>query len=78
MTYGDGLICFTADDTQRLTPSRDELFARLQKRNSTYYGLTLEGGAAWEAFAHPDWNRFIDASADEAEVVALCADRDAQ
>lgn len=72
----DGLICFTADDRQRLTPSKDELFARLQKRDSTYYGLTPEGGAAWETFAHPDWNCFIDASADEAEVVAVCADRD--
>ena len=72
----DGLICFTADDRQRLTPSKDELFARLQKRDSTYYWLTPEGGAAWETFAHPDWNCFIDASADEAEVVAVCADRD--
>ena len=28
----------------------------------TYYGLTPEGGAQWEAFAAPDWQRYIDAS----------------
>lgn len=31
-------------------------------RTITYYGLTPEGGAQWEAFAAPDWQRYIDAS----------------
>lgn len=26
----------------------------------TYYGLTQVGGAQWEAFAAPDWQKFID------------------
>jgi hypothetical protein len=24
------------------------------------YGLTPDGGAAWEALTHPDWNLFVD------------------
>jgi hypothetical protein len=28
--------------------------------DETYYRLTLAGGAAWEAFARPDWNYFVD------------------
>jgi hypothetical protein len=43
---------------------------------STFYGLTAKGGAAWEAVARPNWNRYIDASfgtdPDDAEVI--CAD----
>ena len=43
---------------------------------TTYYGLTAAGGAAWEAAARPDWDRYIDISfgtdPDEGEVI--CAD----
>lgn len=27
---------------------------------SVYYWLTAQGGAAWEAFARPDWDHFMD------------------
>jgi len=27
---------------------------------AVYYWLTPKGGAAWEAFAHPDWDIFLD------------------
>ena len=34
----------------------------LNGRKVTYYGLTQEGGAQWEAFAAPDWRKYIAAS----------------
>ncbi len=33
----------------------------VEKRKTTYYGLTQEGGAQWEAFAAPDWQKYIEA-----------------
>ena len=47
-----------------------------------YYGLTQEGGAQWEAFAAPNWQRYIDASSrltDDREGIiweVICADKD--
>ena len=47
----------------------------------TYYGLTQEGGAQWEAFAAPDWQRYIDASSrltdDRKGIIweVMCADK---
>jgi hypothetical protein len=41
----------------------------------TYFALTRDGGAAWEAFARPDWSRFIDARADGTDAEVICADR---
>ena len=32
---------------------------RVDERKRTYYGLTSEGGAQWEAFAAPNWERYI-------------------
>lgn len=32
------------------------------ERKRTYYGLTQEGAAQWEAFAAPDWERYIRTS----------------
>ena len=32
----------------------------VEERKVTYYGLTQEGGAQWEAFAAPDWQKYID------------------
>ena len=34
----------------------------VNERKVTYYGLTQEGGAQWEAFAAPDWQKYIEAS----------------
>ena len=33
----------------------------VEERKVTYYGLTQKGGAQWEAFAAPDWQKYIDA-----------------
>src|SRR5262249_11236739 len=49
--------------TRRLLP--DEIEAALDSPGTrddprcVYYGLTAEGGRQWEAFAAPDWERFI-------------------
>jgi hypothetical protein len=42
----------------------------------TYYGLTAQGAAVWEAFAQPDWSLFIEASTEEEKRVTtvLCQD----
>lgn len=44
-----------------LPPDPDDPF-HLGSRHpdETYYRLTPTGGAAWESFARPDWNLFID------------------
>ena len=48
----------------------------------TYYGLTQEGGAQWEAFAAPDWQKYIIAGfgfLDDTEDIIwemICADKD--
>ena len=34
----------------------------VNERKVTYYGLTQEGGAQWEAFAAPDWQKYIEAA----------------
>jgi len=39
----------------------------VDERKVTYYGLTQEGGAQWEAFAAPDWEKYITASFQLAE-----------
>lgn len=33
----------------------------VDERKVTSYGLTQEGGLQWEAFAAPDWEKYIDA-----------------
>ena len=51
------------------------------ERKVTYYGLTQEGGAHWEAFAAPDWQKYIEAgfrlSDDHTYIVweMICADK---
>ena len=49
----------------------------------TSYGLTQEGGAQWEAFAAPDWEKYVESSvfsdADESENEiweVMCADKE--
>lgn len=47
----------------------------------TYYGLTPESGAHWEAFAAPDWQKYIDTTSrltDNREGIiweVICADK---
>jgi hypothetical protein len=48
--------------TGEFVPSRPDLVAGLSGQVWLYYGLTGQGGARWEAFARPDWSRYIDAS----------------
>ncbi len=51
------------------------------ERKITYYGLTQEGGAQWEAFAAPDWQKYIEAGfqlSDDSEYIMwemICADK---
>ena len=54
----------------------------VDERKVTYYGLTQEGGAQWEAFAAPDWQKYITASfgclEDHEDRMGemICADKD--
>ena len=49
----DGDIGIVPDESK---PPRTE---PIDVRKITYYGLTREGGAQWEAFAAPDWQKYI-------------------
>jgi hypothetical protein len=77
-----GLVCAHRDADFAPTRSEiedaiDEPADRRRPRSAvTHYGLTPAGGAAWEAFAAPDWNRRIDCSSDEnSQYEVTCADR---
>ena len=57
---------------------------RVGERKRTYYRLTPEGGAQWEAFAAPDWQKYIRTSrhlsddpdhSDPSIWEAICADK---
>ena len=70
----DGDIEITPDESK---PPRTE---PVDVRKITYYGLTQEGGAQWEAFAAPDWEKYIARSfqtdEDEYEMWELiCGDK---
>ena len=52
----DGDIEIVPDESK---PPRTE---PIDVRKITYYGLTREGGAQWEAFAAPDWQKYIAGS----------------
>jgi hypothetical protein len=66
-------ICLSSEARGEFAPTRAEVAAALDEprderlNERTHYGLTPAGGAAWEAFAAPDWNRFITASSDVEE-----------
>ena len=51
----DGDIEIVPDESK---PPRTE---PIDVRKITDYGLTREGGTQWEAFAAPDWQKYIDA-----------------
>ena len=79
---GEGLILLSSESGEPLLENDEELrrLVEVEYRGplfkTTYYGLTAAGGAAWEAVACPDWDRYIDHSVgtdpDEGEVI--CAD----
>ena len=56
-------------------------FHPLDMEKITYYGLTQEGSAQWEAFAAPDWQKYIDVTsrlADNGKNIiweVICADK---
>jgi hypothetical protein len=57
----------TESHTTPFAPDRESIDAVLDEpsldrtvRSCVYYGLTAEGGAVWEAFASPDWSRYLD------------------
>lgn len=49
-------------------PGADEIAAFLRERlrglDCVHYGLTADGGAVWESFARPQWERYIGHSYD--------------
>jgi hypothetical protein len=51
-------IGFSDGDENRAATIKD-VPAGLDGVNELYYRLTSDGGANWEAFAAPDWNKFV-------------------
>jgi hypothetical protein len=41
-------------------PTRPDIMAGLTGQVCLFYGLTAQGGTRWEAFARPEWSRYID------------------
>jgi hypothetical protein len=76
----DGLIALSPGHDGVLRDDEEELRRLIDVEDrgpffrSTYYGLTPEGGAAWEAIAHPDWNRYIYESSGTDDTEVICAD----
>ena len=56
---GDGFISTYEQIEGALDEPKLKITDLAGKKKSTYYGLTQEGGAQWEAFAAPDWQNFI-------------------
>ena len=53
----------TSEDIERaLDEPRWRIGSSIDRRTITRYGLTPEGGTQWEAFAAPDWEKYIDGS----------------
>ena len=52
----------TPEDIERALNEPGGQMDPVDWKTITYYGLTPEGGAHWEAFAAPNWQRYIDAS----------------
>ena len=71
---------------EQIERALDEMKSRdidpVGERKLTSYGLTQEGGVQWEAFAAPDWQRYINAGfqvLDGSEYgmwEVICADKD--
>ena len=76
----DGFLS-THDQLERALNEPTGHNAYINEKENTCYGLTQEGGAQWEAFAAPDWQKYIKADfqyPDDSEYgmwVAICADK---
>ena len=74
-TY-EQIECALNEPPMRIVPAGEE--------KHTSYGLTPEGGAQWEAFAAPDWEKYVEGGetfSDEDEYEneiweLMCADKD--
>lgn len=81
--FRDGLIAVsTLDDDRLWIPTDNQIVAALNAKRfddaaSLFYGLTESGGATWEAFAMPAWDRFISEEYDYDELTGkvMCANR---
>ena len=77
----DAPISTPQDIERALNEPRWGIGSSVDRRTITCYGLTQEGGTQWEAFAAPDWQKYIDGSfhlPDESENgiwELICADR---
>ena len=76
----DGMIS-THQHIERALNEPIRRIPRVGERKRTYYQLTPEGGAQWEAFAAPDWEKYIYRTfqlPDDSEQVireVICADK---
>ncbi len=46
---------------QPVEPTVEQITSALTGEFRMDYGLTVQGGARWEAYSAPDWSRYIDA-----------------
>jgi hypothetical protein len=58
------IVAKTADD-RPFTPTPGQIVEALDRTSDdmmrgTWYFLTPKGGAVWEAFAHPEWTRYVE------------------
>ena len=56
-----GFISTSEEIERALNEPKSRGYAPFDKKKPTSYGLTQEGGAQWEAFAAPDWQKYIEA-----------------
>lgn len=76
----DGLIS-TYEQIERALNEPTGRIVHIEPKKRTSYGLTQEGGTQWEAFAAPDWQKYIDAGfqwpaeSQHRIWVAICGDK---
>ena len=79
----DGVIS-THPQIERALNEPIRRIPRVGERKRTYYRLTPKGGGQWEAFAAPDWQKYIRTSrhlsddpdhSDPSIRIAICADK---
>lgn len=79
--FGRGLVAAQRGEGPDLQLGRDEIVGALDEprdvAQNTYYGLTMRGGSEWEAFACPNWNRYVlhDLDYEGGSGALTCGDR---